>query len=153
MTKKKIIFISSSAAGILVLLFAIYNLVWYFCSYNVYKSYVKDIPEVGDSGKYVYEDEEDYHYSVKLPAYLCFDGNLSVSEEEIDHALIIWIESGGKKIKAGVILTVDGEWVQIELKDSVTAEEQEYQYLIDENTEKINTLFEKANKKWNLGLE
>ena len=136
MTKKKIIFISSSAAGILVLLFAIYNLIWYFCSYNVYKSYVKDIPEVGDSGKYVYEDEEDYHYSVKLPA-----------------SLIIWLESGGKKIKAGVILTVDGEWVQIELKDSVTAAEEEYQHLIDENTEKINTLFEKANKKWNLGLE
>ncbi len=153
MTKKKMIFISSSAAGILVLLFAIYNLIWYFFSYNVYKSYVKDIPEVGDSGKYVYEDEEDYHYSVKLSGYLSFDGNLSVSEEEIDHALIIWLESGGKKIKAGVILTVDGEWVQIELKDSMTAAEEEYQYLIDENTEKINTLFEKANKKWNLGLE
>ena len=58
-----------------------------------------------------------------------------------------------KKIKAGVILTVDGEWVQIELKDSATAAEEEYQQLIDENTEKINTLFEKANKKWNLVLE
>lgn len=58
-----------------------------------------------------------------------------------------------KKDKAGVILTVDGEWFQIELKDSVTAAEEEYQHLIDENTEKINTLFEKANKKWELGLE
>lgn len=66
---------------------------------------------------------------------------------------VIWIGSFGKKIKSGVILTFDGEWVQIELKDSATAAEEEYRQLIDENTEKINTLFEKANKKWNLGLE
>ena len=42
---------------------------------------------------------------------------------------------------------------QIMLSSSKKAEDQEDQWIVDENSTILTTIFEKANKVWNLGLK
>lgn len=147
---KKKIFVG---IGILVLLFILYNIIWYFESFKNYYNYRKEIPEVENSGKHIYVDEDKYQYSVKLPDYLCWNGNLAVSDENVDHALIIWLKAWGNQTEEGVILTSKSGQEQIELVNSKKAVDSRNQNVVDENISKINTLFEKANERWGLHIQ
>lgn len=44
-------------------------------------------------------------------------------------------------------------YTQIMLSSSKKAEDQEDQWIVDENSTILTTIFEKANKVWNLGLK
>jgi hypothetical protein len=113
-----------------------------------------NFPEIEQSGVKIYVDEEKYQYSVSLPKYLTWNGNLAISEENVKYALIIWFTPFGKKSETGIILNdVGGAIGQIELKDSVTAMKNEDQTIVDSNKELIQQLYGKANIVWDLELK
>lgn len=77
--------------------FLIYNIIWYFGTYKVFQEYQKSFPEVADSGVKIYVDEENYQYGVRIPSYLCWNGSMAVSEQNANHALVIWRGFGERK--------------------------------------------------------
>ena len=59
-----------------------------------------------------------------------------------------------KKIKyIGIVNDYKDLNTQIMLSSSKKAEDQEDQWIVDENSTILTTIFEKANKVWNLGLK
>ena len=86
--KKKIKYIGI----VLVILFCCYNLFWYFGSYKPYNEFQKDFPEIEESGVKIYTDKDGFQYSVSVPDYLLWNGNLAIAESDVRYALIIWIK-------------------------------------------------------------
>lgn len=77
-----------------------------------------------------------------------------MSERNIDHALIIWYGIFGIHKETGVILTSEnGETFQIELSSKQTPLDSRNQEVVTKNSEIIEILYDKANKKWKLELE
>lgn len=151
MSKKKVIV---CAVIIVSLAFLGYNAIWYFGTYRVYSQYEKEFEEVADSGVKIFVDDAEYQYSVKKPGYLLWDGNLAISEKNVEHALIIWVGFCGNNTSEGVIFTNEnGEMLQIELKNKSLAVEPYNQEYVDNNSEIISKLYEKANNQWNLEIE
>ena len=136
--KKKIKYIGI----VLVILFCCYNLFWYFGSYKPYNEFQKDFPEIEESGVKIYTD------------YLLWNGNLAIAESDVRYALIIWIKPFHQGISQGVLFNDYKDLnTQIMLSSSKKAEDQEDQWIVDENSTILTTIFEKANKVWNLGLK
>lgn len=70
---------------VILFIFAAYNLVWYFLKYQLYHRLCADFQK-SDEGlrgqRYSYSDTE-YTYSIKMPAYLSFEGGfISISSNE-----------------------------------------------------------------------
>lgn len=148
--KKKIIYIIIIWAT----MFCCYNLFWYFGEYKPYKDLQNDFPEIENSGVKIYTDEDNYQYSVSVPDYLLWNGNLAVAEADVQYALIIWMHPFKKGFSQGIMFNGYNDLnTQIMLKDSDTAEEQEDQLIVEENSMIISMLFEKANNIWMLGLD
>ena len=147
--KRKIILI----VLLVLLVFIVYNVIWYFGCYRIYQNYQSEIPEVADSGVRVYVDDDGYNYSVKLPSYLSWTGNLAVTEENIDYALIIWPGALGGEAEIGFFLIDESTEYQIELTNKTTAANLEFQELVDENLEIITMLYDKAYDFWGVELE
>ena len=148
--KKKIIFI----IAIVVILFGCYNLIWYFGVYRPYNELQIKFPEIEESGKYIYTDEEGFQYSVAVPNYLLWNGNLAIAKSDVQYALIVWLKPFQRGTKQGVIFSgYDDLNTQIMLKNSRKAEDQEDQSIVEKNSSIISMLFHKANKVWNLELE
>ena len=69
-------------------------------------------------------------------------------------SLIIWIKPFHQGISQGVLFNDYKDLnTQIMLSISKKAEDQEDQWIVDENSTILTTIFEKANKVWNLGLK
>lgn len=148
--KKKIKYIGI----VLVILFCCYNLFWYFGSYKPYNEFQKDFPEIEESGVKIYTDKDGFQYSVSVPDYLLWNGNLAIAESDVRYALIIWIKPFHQGISQGVLSNDYKDLnTQIMLSSSKKAEDQEDQWIVDENSTILTTIFEKANKVWNLGLK
>ena len=111
------------------ILFGCYNLIWYFGAYKPYDELQNNFPEIEESGVKIYADKDDFQYSVSVPDYLLWNGNLAITEQD------------------------NNLNVQIMLKNSSTAESEEDQPIVDENDTVISMLFNKANQVWMLGLE
>lgn len=137
-----------------VLVFIIYNLIWYFGSFKVYHDLQKSFPEIQQSGVKVYVDDDKFQYSVAVPGYLSWDGNLAVSEEHMKYSLLIWLKPFGTNAREGVMLNDEaGISTQIDLKNSTTASRQADQKMVHSNEKRIAQLYNKANKVWNLELK
>lgn len=137
-----------------VLLFGCYNLIWYLGSYKPYNDLQKGFPEIEESGLKIYVDEDDLQYSVSIPDYLLWNGNLAITEPNVQYALIIWRTPFGHGSTQGILFNGYQDLnAQIMLASSSKAESQEDQPVVDNNSELISTLFEKANKVWHLELE
>lgn len=137
-----------------VLLFGCYNLIWYLGSYKPYDDLQKDFPEIEESGSKIYVDEDDLQYSVSVPKYLLWNGNLAISEPNVQYALIIWLDPFGNGTAQGILFNNYHDLnTQIMLKNSNEAETTEDQSVVDRNRELISTLFEKANEIWHLELK
>ena len=96
----------------------------------------------------------DSQYSVSVPDYLLWNGNLAIAESDVRYALIIWIKPFHQGISQGVLFNDYKDLnTQIMLSSSKKAEDQEDQWIVDENSTILTTIFEKANKVWNLGLK
>ena len=99
-------------------------------------------------------DKDDFQYSVSVPDYLLWNGNLAITEQDIQYALIIWMKPFRSGFSQGVLFNgYNNLNVQIMLKNSSTAESEEDQPIVDENDTVISMLFNKANQVWMLGLE
>lgn len=73
----------------LLIIFALYNLVWLSNAYCTYHPFTKAIPK-HESGMYALFDEETgYSYNIKFPDYFYFTGNIGVSDNN-GSGLIIW---------------------------------------------------------------
>lgn len=135
-------------------LFGCCNLIWYLGSYKPYNDLQKDFPEIEASGSKIYVDEADLQYSVSVPKYLLWNGNLVISESNVQYALIIWQKPFGNGATQGILFNNYHDLnTQIMLKSSSEAEAPEDQTVVDRNLELISTLFEKANEVWHLELE
>lgn len=139
---------------VLLVLFGCYNLLWYFGSYRPYNELQNGFPEIAESGVRIYADEDDFQYSVSVPEYLLWNGNLAVTERNIQYALIVWMKPFGSGYSQGVLFNEYNDLrVQVMLKNRSTAEAAEDQPVVDENSAVISMLFDKANNVWKLGLE
>ena len=95
-----------------------------------------------------------FQYSGSVPDYLLWNGNLAIAESDVRYALIIWIKPFHQGISQGVLFNDYKDLnTQIMLSSSKKAEDQEDQWIVDENSTILTTIFEKANKVWNLGLK
>lgn len=102
----------------------------------------------------IYADKDDFQYSVSVPDYLLWNGNLAITEQDIQYALIIWMKPFRSGFSQGVLFNgYNNLNVQIMLKNSSTAESEEDQPIVDENDTVISMLFNKVNQVWMLGLE
>lgn len=102
----------------------------------------------------IYEDGEDFWYSVFVPGYLRWNGNLAITEPEFQYALIIWMKPFGSGYSSGIIFNgYNNLNIQIMLKNSFAAMEEEDQPVVDENDTVISMLFQKANEVWKLESE
>ena len=147
--KKKI----SVVIKVILLLFVAYNIVWYLFSYSKYSKYEKDFKEIADSGVKIYVDEEEYQYSVKKPGYLMWDGNLAITDNNLENSVIIWLDSFGSDITSGVmIMDENNEVMQIEMKDKTTALDKRNQKIVDSYNDEISKLYDKARNIWKLEI-
>ncbi len=145
--KKKIIFV----VCIILAAILIWNIAWTVHYFNL-KGYAENIPSDGDGG-YVTNDSHGNSYSVKLPDYLHFNGNLALVDTEFN-SLIIWVSMFDTKTY-GVRISTDGfrayemlldENAQL-LKEGNLANAAD---VYDVNEETIIKLYETANNFWEL---
>lgn len=88
---------------------------------------------------------------MSVPDYLLWNGNLAIAESDVRYALIIWIKPFHQRISQGVLFNDYKDLnTQIMLSSSKKAEDQ---WIVDENSTILITIFEKANKVWNLGVK
>lgn len=138
----------------LMILFGCYNLIWYFGAYKPYNDLQDSFPEIEESGVKIYADEDNFQYSVNVPDYLLWNGNLAITEQDIQYALIIWMEPFKSGFSQGILFNgYNNLNAQIMLKNRNTAEVEEDQQIVDNNNTVISMLFDKANEVWMLGLE
>ena len=80
--------------------------------------------------------------------YLLWNGNLAIAESDVRYALIIWIKPFHQGISQGVLFNDYKDLnTQIMLSSSKKAEDQEDQWIVDENSTILTTIFEKANNQ------
>ncbi len=141
------------AIGIVLTIFLTWNIVWFVHYFNL-KGYTKNIPR--DDGVYVTSDAEENSYSVKLPNYLQFNGNLALVDSN-SHSLIIWVSLTDsktygvqicrKELKSdnftfySMLLDEDGQLLAEGNLDDA-------QEVYNANKEIIDKLYENANDFW-----
>lgn len=88
---------------ILVGAFVLWNLAWVI---NLSRNYIpyRNALNKSESGAYILEDN-GYTYSIKLPDYLSFTGNMAVGKIDSQDTLIIWPSGIGEPVY-GVRLSV-----------------------------------------------
>lgn len=135
---------------VLFFIFAIYNSAWFVWRYFKYSEYTTDNMEVFiENNSYIYTDNDGYDYNVKLPDYLTYTGNLCVAEPDGKYALIIWpnVFSG---YEYGAQLEINGEIYSIMLNDDLSAQDSQFDEIIDEYSKIISDLFERSVNQWDI---
>lgn len=135
----------------IVLLYATWNLIWFLLIAIKYHKFVEVIPK-NEWGLHFIKKEDGYIYSVKKPSYLRFTGNLGISNNENQEALIIWpLISGGYEYgfriqKNGVAyeIYVDENMEPIHKDDKVAIQK------VKEYKAELEELLSKANEMWQL---
>lgn len=146
-SKKVIIAVISVLLGI----FLGWNIVWAVHYFNL-RSYAENIPSDGDGG-YVANDNEENSYSVKLPEYLQFNGNLALVDNDFN-SLIIWVSPFDNK-SYGVQICIDApDCYDMLLDENGKLLEEgnldDAQDVYNANKETIDKLYENANDFWKL---
>lgn len=156
MKKKKLLIIT---IGILLLLFGIWNILWTM-HYNQYKSYREKTQKNIIGGQVFYTiTKDDYYFSVNMPSYLRFNGNLAASKNTEDLkdgiSMIVWLKLFSED-KYGVILNDEnGYMYQIYMDEKgkpIYKENESISYinetnaLIDSNRDLIDEVYEKWNE-------
>lgn len=143
-TKKRILWIVCCIALVVI----VYNLFWLVWRPWRYRPYTENFEEFIENMSYVCTTDGGYMCNVKMPDYPSFTGNLGVASADNKYALIIWpkIFSG---YTYGVQLEIDGVIYSIMLAEDHTAQDSEYDDLVQEYSAEINALFETAEELWN----
>lgn len=135
-----------------VFLFIVYNIVWGLVIQNKYGVYITGMDEIYALRTYAIADKDGYTYNVKIPDYLSYTGNLGVQPSSGGEcALLIW-PGIGKETEFGVFIpTENGRMRAVKLTRDGTPLENapdEVVLLVEQNRDKIDTLFEKAEEMW-----
>ena len=138
--------------GVIILLFGLYNVVWYTIIWGKYGDFVEGMKELYSHRTYVIDELDGYTYNVKIPDYLSYTGNLGIQpSQNSDCALIIW-PGIFKETKYGVFLQDEnGRNHAIELTSEREAKPdapEEVKQLVEEYRDKIDALFERADAQW-----
>lgn len=133
--------------AIIVLLFGIYNLLWYFTTQSKYTNYSEGMDEFVANKSYVLNPGNGYLYNVKYPDYLTFTGNLAVADENNEVSLIIWPSFYGED-EYGIRITTNDDSYEIMIdKDMKSVENND---ILDKYKKEIRMLFQKADEKWGI---
>ena len=140
---------------IAVILFIIYNFIWYFTVSWTYDRYKNDMePEFEGLWETVTHRaysalDEEYAYYLKYPAYLYFTGNLAAGTPDGSNTLIIWPSFWGKEhFKYGATIRDGNEIYQIMVDRQGNAINANDQAIIDQNREQVEVLFSIAEKRF-----
>lgn len=147
MSKRKKIIIA--VISVVLAIFLAWNIVWVVHYFNL-KSYTKDIPSDGDGG-YVTNDDEENSYSVKLPDYLQFNGNIALVDKDFN-SLIIWVSPFDEKTY-GVQLGWDDAYEMLLDENGQLLSEGNFddaQEVYNANKQTIDKLYKYANDFWRL---
>lgn len=141
-----------SVIGVILLLFGLYNLIWYIIVSDKYNDFIVDMEEIYPNRTYVINNKDGYTYNVKIPDYLSFTGNLGVHPYEGgDCGLIIWPGIFEETTYGVFITSDDGRTHAVMLTEERMplgdAPEQTKQ-LVEENKDKIDALFDRACEMW-----
>lgn len=144
--KNKVIIVSC----LVIVVFGLYNAVWYLGTVVKYDQYVKGMDEFAPKLSYVLTGEDGYLYNVKYPDYLYFTGNLAVAKPDDTIALLIWPSKLLGEVKYGVQIQVNeqGDLENIMVDTNMRPLDAYYNDLLDEHKDDIKILMDKANKKW-----
>lgn len=136
---------------VMLTVFLAWNFIWAMHYFNL-KSYTENIPSDGDGG-YVTSDTEENSYSVKVPNYLRFNGNLAVIDEN-SNSLIIWVSLFDVKTY-GVQIYIEGFQTYDMLLDEngqllEMGNLEDAPEMYNANKEIIDKLYAYANNFWEL---
>lgn len=147
MSKSKKLYITVT---VIILLFGVYNIIWYFTTQSKYDNFSKKMDEVVKNSSYVLNTGDEYVYNVKYPDYLTFTGNLGVSDEKNEISLIIWpsLFNGENEYRLRII--DEDESYEIVVDKDMKAEDSESEDIINKYQNEIQILFHKADEKWGI---
>jgi hypothetical protein len=141
-----------------VIVFTVYNIVWFTWSHTKYGKLSGGMEEMEISNfvtrRYAYTDADRYDYLVKYPDYLTFTGNMSVGMPATDESvftdvLIIWPTLSGK-YKFGVLLYEDDADYMVDIDADGNALSKEYEDVVSWHRDYIETLLMMADHKWGI---
>lgn len=135
---------------LLIVVFGIYNLVWYIIIHSKYDKYTTNMNEFRPNISYVMQEDDGYLYNVKLPNYLSYTGNLCVSTEDGKHALLLWPKIFGAPEYGVQITTEDNTVLSIMVDSELNPIKDSDSEIITENFEILNLLLEKKEQYWDL---
>lgn len=143
-TKRFLIFIAS-----VILLFGIYNLIWYLLIHSKYDPYTEGMDEFRKNISYILNEEDGYLYNVKLPDYISYTGNLGISTRNNEYSLLIWPNVFTDEVEYGVQIQAENNEVwSIMVDENMEAVNAYYDEIVNENREAIEDLYKKAREKW-----
>lgn len=136
---------------LLLILFGIWNLIWYVTVQNRYEPFLKAVPE-SQAGTHV-TSEGSFTYNVKTPSYLSYTGNLGISDFDSGLSLIIWPLMNGDYEYGVRIIGKDGmayELMMDENQQLIDSANETAVRVVEENKDLINLVYTKANEKFDL---
>lgn len=133
----------------IIVLFGIYNLAWLGWRNLRYRPYTEGLDIFIENKSYVYRAEDSFLYNVKFPDYLTYTGNLCVSVPDGKCALLIWPKVVGG-YTYGVQIQVDEEIYSIMLDKDFSAEDSQFDEILNEYSKTISELHEKADSMWDI---
>lgn len=136
---------------IIIIIGIVINLGWLGIVKLKYDGY-KEPLKFSDKMKVYYNvDDDEYTYSLRMPNYMSFTGNLSVSKID-DDSIIIWPKIDGS-MKIGVILIEDKSAYEVYIDNDLNVVGDYDKEVIDvvlKHKDNIKKLYDKANEMWDL---
>ncbi|MDO4661936.1 MAG: hypothetical protein Q4B36_02255 [Tissierellia bacterium] len=139
---------------VIIVVFAIYCLVWFINSRYVYTPFTEHVPK-HESGLYVYHDDKtDYTYNVKFPEFPKFTGNLGVVDNE-GSGLIIWPGFFGTNYEYGVSIKDNNRTYEINLDKNMNIidKDEELKEVYENNKDLIKEMWDSVKDIWGNKLD
>jgi len=150
MKKKTKIFISIML--FFVVTFVLYHSFWHFVVLAKSEEFsnADEFQEIHENLSYLLTDGEIV-YNVEYPFYLSLTGNLAVQANEGDFALIIWPQVFGATTFGFMMFNSENnQSYEIELDENRNALDEDFLPVVNEHSEIIDYLFERAYKMWGI---
>lgn len=136
---------------LILLLFIIWNLVWYFTIATTYNQLTENMSK--DQHGDFFLEKDEYSYYVDKPIYLSWSGNLTITDLKSDNSVIIWPSFLDDNYEYGVLVHIGGEasvgiTVDEELKPIESDPDSEK--IINDHKSELELLMSEAKRFWNL---
>jgi hypothetical protein len=135
--------------SIIVLLFGVYNLMWFQLTKSKYRNYINGMDEFRKNVSYVQNNGDGYLYNVKFPEYPTYTGNLAIATRDNKYSLIIWPNIFNNDFKYGVqIENENNEVISIRVDENMDSINEYDKEMTDKNKEILNELYYISKNKW-----